>query len=70
MQSAMTSGIAEFRPFVDRLYQDLVAVVAGLTLPWSQGQTEGQILRLKLIRRQMSGRGNFDLLRKRVLHVA
>ncbi len=70
MQSAMASGIAEFRTFVDRLYQDLTAVVAGLTLPWSQGQTEGQILRLKLIRRQMYGRGNFDLLRKRVLQVA
>jgi hypothetical protein len=57
-QSAITSGIAEFRPFVDRLYQDLVAVVARLTLPWSQCR----ILRLKLIRRQMFGRGNFDLL--------
>ncbi|CCF83921.1 transposase [Nitrolancea hollandica] len=70
MQSAMASGIAEFRTFVDRLFQDLTAVVAGLTLPWSQGQTEGQILWLKLIRRQMYGRGNFDLVRKRVLHVA
>ncbi len=70
MQSAVESGIAEFRTFVDRLYQDLQAVVAGLRLPWSQGQTEGQILRLKLIRRQMHGRGTFDLVRKRVLHAA
>ena len=70
MQAAVESGVAEFRTFVDRLFQDLPAVVAGLTLPWSQGQTEGQILRLKLIRRQMYGPGNFDLVRKRVLHAA
>ncbi len=70
MQTAVDSGITEFRTFVDRLFQDLPAVVAGPTLPWSQGQTEGQILRLKLIRRQMYGRGNFDLVRKRVLHAA
>ena len=43
---------------------------AGLTLPWSQGQTEGQILKLKLLRHQMYGRGNFDLVRKRALHAA
>jgi len=43
---------------------------AGLTLPWSQGQTEGQILKLKMLRRQLYGRGNFDLIRKRALHKA
>ncbi len=40
---------------------------ATLRLPWSQGQTEGQVNRLKLIKRQMYGRANFDLLRKRVI---
>ena len=37
---------------------------------WSNGQTEGQINRLKMIKRQMFGRANFDLLRARVLYNA
>lgn len=45
------------------MQQDRDAVLAGFSLPWSQGQTEGQIPRLKLIRRQIT----FDLVRKRVL---
>ena len=47
--------------------RDYEAVKAGLTLEWSNGQTEGQVHRLKLLKRQMYGRGHFDLLRKRVL---
>ncbi len=46
---------------------DIAAVVNALSLPWSNGQTEGQVNRLKLIKRQMYGRANFDLLRKRVI---
>src|SRR5712692_10194419 len=53
-----------------RLKKDYEAVKAGLTLSWSNGQTEGQVHRLKLIKRQMYGRGSFTLLRKRVLHRA
>ncbi len=64
------SRIPELTAFVVKLRQDLAAVRAGLTLPWSQGQTEGQILKLKMLRRQMYGRGNFDLIRKRALHAA
>jgi len=45
-------------------------VYAGLTLNYSNGQTEGQINRLKLVKRAMYGRGKFDLLRQRVLHAA
>jgi len=37
-----------------------------LVLPWSQGQTEGQVTRLKLVKRQMYGRGGLDLLRSRL----
>jgi transposase len=44
------------------------AVRAALTLEWSNGQVEGQINRLKLIKRQMYGRAGFDLLRQRVLY--
>jgi len=43
-------------------------VLAGLTLPWSTGPVEGHVNRLKLIKRSMYGRAEFDLLRLRVLH--
>jgi transposase len=64
------SGVPELTAFVVKLRQDLAAVRAGLTLPWSQGQTEGQVLERKMLRRQMYGRGNFDLVRKRALRTA
>lgn len=70
MAEAEGIGIAEMKEFVAKLRQDWAAVLAGLTLSWSQGQTEGQVTKLKLIRRQMYGRGNFDLVRKRVLGAA
>jgi transposase len=53
--------------FVEGLRRDLPAVVAALVHPWSTGPVEGQITRLKLIKRQMFGRANLDLLRARVL---
>ena len=56
--------------FACRLEHDLEAVKAALTLPWSQGHVEGQVHRLKLIKRQMYGRAGFDLLRLRVLQQA
>lgn len=46
---------------------DQAAVAAALTEPWSNGQTEGQITKLKLVRRQMYGRGKLDLLRARLI---
>jgi transposase len=49
------------------LRDDLAAVRAGLTLAHSNGQTEGQINRLKLLRRTMYGRGHVDLLQRRLL---
>lgn len=59
--------LTEMRRFADGLQQDLPAVKAALSLPWSNGQTEGQVNRLKTIKRQMFGRAHFDLLRRRVL---
>ena len=50
--------------------RDLAAVTAELSSPssrWSNEQTEGQVNRLKLVKRQMYGRANLDLLRARVL---
>ena len=46
---------------------DIAAVKAALTEPWSNGQTEGQITKLKLVKRQMYGRARLDLLRARLL---
>ena len=56
--------------FAKGVAADRSAVVAALTEPWSNGQTEGQVNRLKLIKRQMYGRANLDLLRARVIGTA
>ncbi|WP_255687626.1 transposase [Pseudonocardia sp. TRM90224] len=55
------------RRFVTGLRRDYDAVRNGLTLPHSSGPVEGNVNRIKMIKRQMYGRANFDLLRKRVL---
>jgi transposase len=52
------------------LEQDVAAVRAVLTLPWSSGQAKGQITQLKLLKRSMDGRAGFDLLRRRILLTA
>lgn len=62
------SNLPALRSFATGIQRDKPAVVAGLTLKWSQGQVEGQITRLKLIKRSTYGRASFDLLRQRVLH--
>jgi transposase len=64
------SGIAELAAFAVKLLQDTDAVVAAMILPYSQGQTEGRVNKLKLVKRSMYGRGKFDLLRQRVLYAA
>jgi transposase len=56
--------------FAVGLQQDGAAVHAALTLLWSNGQAEGQITKLKMMKRQMYGRANFDLLRRRILLAA
>jgi transposase len=57
----------ELRTFADGLQKDEAAVQAALTLEWSNGQVEGQVNKLKTLKRQMYGRANFDLLRRRFL---
>ncbi len=61
------SGISILRNFATGLRRDYDAVKAALSFEWSNGQVEGQVNRLKLIKRQMYGRANFDLLRVKVL---
>ncbi|GMU03750.1 ISL3 family transposase [Corallococcus caeni] len=64
---ARTCGVRAVETFAEGLEQDGDAVRAALTSPWSNAQAEGQITKLKLLKRQMYGRANFDLLRRRVL---
>ncbi len=66
LQKADRSGIAELRTFAAGIKRELAAVQAALTYQWSQGQVEGQVHRLKLLKRQSYGRAGFDLLRHRV----
>lgn len=67
LERARSSGVREIARFAQGLEQDKAAVIEGLTSAWSNGQTEGQVTRLKLIKRSMYGRARFDLLRARVL---
>ena len=67
MTEAVASGIETLARFAQGLQEDLAAVKAGLTLPWSNGPVEGHINRLKLLKRQGYGRAGFALLRQRVL---
>lgn len=67
ISAAMQSGIGELQSFAVGLARDGAAVRAALRLPWSNGQVEGQVNRLKLIKRMAYGRAKFDLLRQRVL---
>jgi transposase len=70
MAEAISSGIAALARFARGLQDDLVAIQAGLTLEWSKGVTEGQMHRLKLVKRQGYGRAGFTLIRQRVLRAA
>ena len=65
---AKSSGLTELVGFAKGLEQDLSAVEASLSWEWSNGPVEGQVNRLKLLKRSMYGRGSFALLRARVLH--
>ena len=67
---AQSSSSVELRGFASGIKRDYAAVKAALSLPWNQGQVEGQITRLKFLKRQMYGRAQFGLLRSRVLRRA
>jgi transposase len=56
-----------FASFAGGVAKDKPAVRAAITLPWSNGQTEGQITKLKLVKRQMYGRAKIDLLQARLI---
>ncbi len=60
-------GLTAMASFAANMRRDIDAIRNGLTLPHSSGPVEGSINRLKMIKRQMFGRANLDLLRKRVI---
>ncbi len=62
------SGLPELQSFAQGVEQEKAAVQAGLTLAINNGQVEGQVTKIKLIKRMMYGRATFPLLRQRVLH--
>lgn len=70
LAGARTCGASAIATFAAGLEADGPAVRAALTQPWSSGQAEGQITKLKLLKRQSFGRAGLDLLRRRVLPAA
>ena len=67
LHDALNGTLTPFITLANGLHRDKDAVLAGITLPWSNGQVEGQINRLKTLKRQMYGRAKLDLLRIRVM---
>lgn len=68
--ACLASSIPDLETFATGLQKEYAAIKAALTLPYSNGPVEGQVNRLKFIKRSMYGRGGFELLRQRVLSVA
>lgn len=64
VEEARVSLVASF---ANGVVKDKAAILAAISSPWSNGQTEGQITKLKLVKRQMYGRGKLDLLQARVI---
>ena len=67
IDEALHCGIYTMQRFARSLKYDLSAVRNAMTTPWSNGQTEGQINRLKTLKRAMYGRAQVELLRARML---
>ena len=68
LEQVAQSGLPELQSFAAGIERDKTAVQAGLSWHINNGQTEGHVTKLKLIKRQGYGRAGFPLLRKRVLH--
>ena len=68
LEQAERSNLVPLRNFAASLRRDYAAVKAGVTLHWNNGQTEGQVNRRKMLKRQLYGRASFNVLRQRVLH--
>ncbi|MFW2475922.1 MAG: ISL3 family transposase [Sediminibacterium sp.] len=65
---AIRMGVKELKSFARGMLSDFDAVKNGIELPWSNGPVEGQVNKLKMIKRQMYGRAGFELLRRRMIY--
>jgi transposase len=65
-----TASASLIASFASGIIRDKAAVCAAITEPWSNGQTEGQITKLKLVKRQMYGRAKINLLQARLIGAA
>jgi transposase len=70
LAEAAASGLPDLQQFVAGIERDRAAVENALIYEWSNGQTEGQVTKLKLVKRSMYGRAGLELLRRRVLRAA
>ncbi|NWJ53057.1 MAG: ISL3 family transposase [Bacteroidetes bacterium] len=66
MKKTLTIGKSQLKTFIKGLKSDIEAVRNAIITNWSNGQVEGQVNRLKSIKRQMYGRAGFELLRRKV----
>ncbi|KOU36263.1 transposase [Streptomyces sp. WM6378] len=67
MDHVLTDDLPALHSLVNGMQRDLGAVTAALTSPWSSGQVEGHVTRVKRIKRDGYGRANLDLLRRILL---
>ncbi|MFJ8495947.1 transposase [Streptomyces sp. NPDC094038] len=67
MDRVLADDLPALHSLVNGMKRDLDAVTAGLSTPWSSGQVEGHVTRVKLLKRMGYGRANLDLLRRRIL---
>lgn len=70
LDQARVSLIALIAPLARGVARDVAAIWAAITEPWSNGQNAGQIIRVKLVKRQMYGRAKLDLLEARLIGAA
>jgi len=70
LDAAAQSDLPRFQTFAEGLKQDEPAILAALTLPWSNGPLEGFVNKIKTLKRHMYGRASFPMLRQRVLLAA
>lgn len=66
-EKANSCQIKALENFARGIKEDWAAVENGVTYQWSNGQVEGQVNRLKMLKRQMYGRASHELLKKRFL---
>ena len=67
VNDSLKSSIQEFKNFAKRISEDMEPVKNALLYDWNNGPLEGNINRIKMIKRTMYGRAGFDLLRKKIL---